>query len=231
MKLVEIVVLVGSQCVSPVQQTPHVTVAYKVPCAVVIQRDTEQNSAAVIPASGVNHPRVRAALGLPMEDASQPLKTGSLPETAPSAAKPMVKVFRPKPVASSTTGSPVAKKVPVQSGPPQPVPETVVAVEEPPQIEPASSGPDQLVEKQPNAAGGLATTEPQAAAETMPETDPSPAPEPRVADRAASADGGTEETTRHRNDKCLGAARPHWYTNKAGKRRYRCVIPGKTQLR
>ena len=36
MRLVDIVLLTGSMCISPVEQKPSETVAYKVPCAVLI---------------------------------------------------------------------------------------------------------------------------------------------------------------------------------------------------
>lgn len=236
MRLVEVVVLVGSQCVSPVQQTPHATVASKVPCAVVIHRDTEKNTVAVIPASEKNHPKVREALGLAGDTAPPPLLTGSLPERA----KPETSLARPASVASSTDHPPAAKPAAPVSVPTPQGGEAVTPAELLPRIEPTSARPDLPATERRNAVDRIAE------AKAEPEVPASPGMQPPGATAtieatpgggtsaesqagagtpAASAGDGPTGTVAHENDECRGAARPHWYTNKAGKRRYRCLIP------
>lgn len=58
MKLVQIVILLGQQCVSPVEQTPGVTDVARVPCAIVIERQTDTGSVQVKPPSQAGNPVV-----------------------------------------------------------------------------------------------------------------------------------------------------------------------------
>ena len=62
MKLIEVVVLMGAHCISPVQHSNAVTEAAKVQCAVVVERDTEKGSTRVLPAAAANRPEVVAVL-------------------------------------------------------------------------------------------------------------------------------------------------------------------------
>ena len=69
------------------------------------------------------------------------------------------------------------------------------------------------------------------ARETVPEAGATTASKPRKASAADSADAGETNGTIGRSDKCLGVARPEWYTNEQGRRKYRCVVPGKMEHR
>jgi hypothetical protein len=62
MKIIDLVFLIGSQCVSPVQHAPGITEVAKVQCAVVIERDTETNTVRVSPEGAVAIPKVAEAI-------------------------------------------------------------------------------------------------------------------------------------------------------------------------
>lgn len=62
MKLVEVVMLVGAHCVSPVEHSHMMTDAAKVQCAVVIEKDTDKGTLSVTPPGAAADPQVAAAL-------------------------------------------------------------------------------------------------------------------------------------------------------------------------
>ncbi len=62
MKLIEVVVLMGAHCISPVQNTEAITEAAKVQCAVVVEKDAEEKTVRVIPAGASTHPQVVAVI-------------------------------------------------------------------------------------------------------------------------------------------------------------------------
>ena len=91
MKLIEIVVLVGAHCVSPVQHTTNATEAGKVHCAVVIEKDTQAGTLRIVPAGASREPEVVAVLNR--------LDTAALVERRPSmvsAAMALVPKRRPR---------------------------------------------------------------------------------------------------------------------------------------
>ena len=51
MNLVEVVILVGAQCLSPMQSGPGVTEVGKVPCAVLIRQDPATADVEIVPAA------------------------------------------------------------------------------------------------------------------------------------------------------------------------------------
>ena len=88
-----------------------------------------------------------------------------------------------------------------------------------------------------NSMAGTEAGDQQPAPETVISTETEPdagtptASQPRQATAADSADTGETNSANRRSDKCLGAARPQWYTNEQGRRKYRCVVPGRIKLR
>ena len=169
MKLIEIVVLVGAHCVSPVQHTTNATEAGKVHCAVVIEKDTQAGTLRIVPAGASREPEVVAVLNR--------LDTAA-----------------PAPTIAAVAGPPV-------SAAPTP------AIVPPPALVPAP---------QPSVAEAPA---PAAAAETeQPAEQPKAAPKPRPAPKQAEK--------QDEKSKCRGEAKPKWYTNAQGGRKYRCVLPG-----
>lgn len=65
MNLVEVVILVGVQCLSPVESGPGITEAGKVPCAVLIRHDPDTAEVDIVPASAATDPNVIAMLVKP----------------------------------------------------------------------------------------------------------------------------------------------------------------------
>lgn len=65
MNLVEVVILVGAQCLSPVESGPGITEAGKVPCAVLIRHDPDTAEIDIVPASAATDPDVIAMLVKP----------------------------------------------------------------------------------------------------------------------------------------------------------------------
>lgn len=162
MKLVEVVILLGSQCLSPVQSGDGVTDVGKVSCAVLIRQDPQTADVEIIPPSAATDPDVIAALVKP--------RTHSIVPTA----------------AEDVTGGIVA---------PWPVPETGM--------------PGKVIE---------------ASAETLEEV-PLPKPRPAVSVQKQKPVAARAKRVAKRADSC-GSYRAVWYTNKEGRRRYRCVKAG-----
>lgn len=105
MKLVEVVILTGLQCVSPTQNTSLSTEVSKVWCAVIVESDAEAKTIAVTPRSQVDHPMVksvltRIALAWTPPDKRVLLQSG-------------LKVIdpAPKPVATSPQAAPAAQNM------------------------------------------------------------------------------------------------------------------------
>lgn len=110
MKLVEVVILVGSQCLSPIQSGDGVTEVSKVPCAVLIRQDPATNDIDIIPQSAATDPNVIAMLVKPRRPDAPDDVTGSLtaprpvPQTnvtevrvTPAADDEVEEVVQPKP--------------------------------------------------------------------------------------------------------------------------------------
>lgn len=112
MKLVEVVMLVGAHCVSPVEQSQMMTDATKVQCAVVIEKDTEKGTLTVTPPDAAADPLVAAAVARFGAAPVDPFSNGGtriVPAWAPAGAPPVeVKV----PEAPVTIPAPVTTAVP-----------------------------------------------------------------------------------------------------------------------
>ena len=188
MKLIEVVVLAGAHCISPVQQTGAATEVAKVQCAVVIEKDTEAGTLRIVPAGSSREPQVVAVLerldreesGSTIEPASAP--PGAAPPSTPTETALLPATGPKQQIAAEPSGEDAAP----------PAGETVKAAEAPAQAEKPAK-PKKVEVKKAEAKKS--------------ETDKT-----KTASKPAS--------------KCLGEAKPKWYTNKEGRRKYRCVLPG-----
>lgn len=167
MKLVEVVILVGSQCISPLQAGDRLTDAGKVSCAVLIRQDPQTADIEIVPRAAATDPDVVALLARPRREAAT---------IVPASAE-------------DVTGSITL---------PRPVPDT--------------ASPGRVIE---------------ASAETVSEV-VLPKLRPAMSTKQTKSEPSTrarQASTRKRTDSC-GSYRAVWYTNKEGRRRYRCVKSG-----
>lgn len=206
MKLVEVIILAGTHCISPLQHADGLTDASKVSCAVIIEKDTVANTVAVMPPWQVNAPEVRLAL----------TSRGNALPAAAQAQKPALHI---EPAAARP--EPIAAPPPV---PPADVPDPVPDAEADSANQPLADVPEKNQEQPEAADASSAEISPEAEPPQPPTklsdaTPPNPAPAVRAA-RPSRAPSG----------QCLGEAKPAWYTNKDGRRKFRCVVPGKTKL-
>jgi len=182
MKLIEVVVLLGAQCISPVQHTGTATEAAKVQCAVVIEKDTEAGTLRIMPAGASRQPEVVAVLER-LEDDARTIEPAAAPPSPPVAA-PVI-------------------------APPAPLAATA------PEPPPAAEARPVAQEPQPEAVRAAKPKEtPKAAAKVKARTKIAPSQEEKRAEKASA------------KSKCIGEAKPKWYTNAEGRRKYRCVLPG-----
>jgi hypothetical protein len=181
MKLIEVVVLAGAHCISPVQQTGATTEAAKVQCAVVIEKDTESGTLRIVPAGSSREPQVVAVLErLDREGSATTIEPAFAPPAVPPAA-----------IAADVAQAPAAE------------PEQADAV--PPAAETAKAEIPVEAEK---------PAKPKKA-------------EAKKADAKKKSDGEAETAAEAKMaSKCRGEAKPKWYTNEEGRRKYRCVLPG-----
>lgn len=108
MKLIEVVVLLGAQCISPVQHVDAVTEVGKVQCAVMVEQDTGTGRVTVTPREAADRPEVAAVLKRIADGNAAGPAPGTMitPAWAPPASQqnaPKVKPLSPtKPEAAST---------------------------------------------------------------------------------------------------------------------------------
>lgn len=182
MKVIEVVVLLGAHCISPVENTAAVTEVGKVQCAVVIEKDTAAGTFRIIPAGASREPEVVAVL--------ERLDGGHQTTIQPAFAPPVAGV--------PAAGLPAA----------------------PPAVSAAAPSPSGAAEEAEEPAQPVSEPAPEAAAKAKPEAKPK-----EKAPETGNAKAEPEEAA-GKPHKCLGEARPRWYTNAEGRRKYRCVIPG-----
>ena len=72
MRLIEVVILAGSHCISPMQGGEGITEVVKVPCAVMVRHDAATDAVQIVPSAAAADPQVIAIL--------------VKPDTAPAAA-------------------------------------------------------------------------------------------------------------------------------------------------
>ena len=164
MNLVEVVRLVGAQCLSPLVSGPGITEVGKVPCAVLIRHDPVTAEIDIVPAAAATDPDLIAMLLKPRATASA-LK-GALPVAI-------------APARADITGS----------------------ITPAPRIVPASAEvePEKKASERAKSAGRKKRAEKPAAQR--------------------------KQTAAVRGTAC-GSYKAVWYTNKEGRRKYRCVKPG-----
>ena len=159
MNLVEVVIILGSQCLSPLDQGPGLTEAGKVPCAVLVRQDPQTSAVEFVPPSAATDPAVVAMLAKP-QGAITVSKADRLPTVA----------------ADEITGS----------------------ITSAPRIVPTS-------------------------AEIEPQAPPTPVINKKRPVKAAIV--RKRVVVARRSDAC-GSSRAVWYTNKDGRRKYRCEKTG-----
>jgi len=226
MRLVEVVVLMGAHCISPVEhtQTQMTTDAGKVQCAVVIEKDTEKRTLKVTPETMSGDPRVIAAIA---RFDAKAAATRIVPAFAP-AGSPTTVIKPPPPLAADTT---------------RPLPETAVQQqpaesETPPALASAGSetttgnietaGQDAVASAAQPAATPEAAKPATRKVVTLAQAEPAPKParQPRAEKakpekkQVASAQDNAKTTSQ-----CKGSAVPRWYKTADGHRKYRCVRP------
>ncbi|MFN4143668.1 hypothetical protein [Aestuariivirga sp.] len=168
MRLIEIVILAGAQCMSPIESAEGLTQVSKVPCAVLVRQDPETSAVEIVPRSASTDPDVIAML-------LQPRAPGTEVAAAPT-------------------------------------------------IEPAS-----IEEQSPGAEVPLPTPRDAAPARDKAEPHEEKAqakPAKKKLQSRASSDAPAKKKKRVASknppDKC-GSYKAVWYTNKEGRRKYRCV--------
>lgn len=210
MRLVEVVMLMGAHCVSPVEHSQMMTDAAKVQCAVVIEKDTDKGTMTVTPAQAAGDPQVMAAVERFKQSPADGLTSGGtkiVPAWAP-AGSPPVEIKAP------------TAKVTVAPEPIAPPPEAVgstaadatdtSATDQPPQAD-AKTVAQPKAEPPPKQVASLATPPQKRSA--------AKAAAPRKPARATPAAAPKSAAS------CKGAAVAKWYKTADGKRKYRCVKP------
>jgi hypothetical protein len=215
MKIVEIIVLMGTQCVSPIQHSQMMTEVSKVPCAVVIEKDSVTNLVEVSPPAAVNHPTVSEAMTR---------LAGQTAGTAVAAAATS-QPFRIEPAAAARRGA-IAPLMP-----PRPL-DGVKPLQEPLALPPEFEAQADEPPAEPTPETASLATEPSAdaapeepKAETEAEAEP---PKPAAKAKTTQKKKAASTRTAKLPDRCKGRSVAKWYTNKEGRRKYRCVAPGKS---
>lgn len=125
MKVIEIVFLIGTQCMSPIQNSPGLTEAAKVQCAVVIEMDSESRQVRISPESAAGVPKVMETvqrLTMPVAAAAPPPQQTAKLESdagavrvvvpAPPSAVPQDLATEPPAPAPEPDGKPAAAPAP-----------------------------------------------------------------------------------------------------------------------
>lgn len=207
MRLVEVVMLMGAHCVSPVEHGQLMTEATKVQCAVVVEKDTDRGAVTVTPQHAAGDPQVAAAvarLGAAPADARDGARTRIVPARAP-AGTPTTEIKLPE-TKSAVLPEPVA--------PPVDEPLSLETATAPaPDVSTPAPAPAAASEAQPQAEKKLAMMTPPPPKRTAPkQVEKKPAAKAQPA-RAAKP------------GQCKGSATAKWYTTADGRKKYRCVKP------
>lgn len=195
MRLIEVVMLMGAHCVSPVEHSTLMTDATKVQCAVVMEKDTERGTLTVTPPAAAADPQVAAAVErfrlAPVDGAGG---TKIVPAWAPAGVPPSeVKPTRQEPPAAPRAATPP--------------PATLQASETPPVPPEAGAKPE----------ARLALLSPPPPKRTPARATVAPA-RPKAATKQGAA-------TPKAASQCKGSAVAKWYTTGDGRKKYRCVKP------
>jgi hypothetical protein len=199
MRLVEVVMLMGAHCVSPVEHSQMMTEAAKVQCAVVIEKDTDQGTLTVTPQEAATNPQVVDAIARFDAVHAAEMSGGTtriVPAWAP-AGSPTSEVKLPvaRTPVTQDTAPPVATDVTANEG------ETTAA----PQAAPT---PPQVAQK----VATLAPPPPKRAAAKT-------ATVPKASKPAKAQKATATKPARL----CKGATTTKWHITADGKKKYYCV--------
>lgn len=195
MRLIEVIMLMGAHCVSPVEHSALVTDATKVQCAVVMEKDTTRGTLTVMPPGAVADPQVAAAAErfrlAPVDGADG---TSIVPAWAPAGSPPL-EAKRPAPV----------------------LPPADLATEGQPAREPVSQAPAARPAASTEPERQLATLLPPPPRRSPAKATAAPGkPKAARTQRAAAPKSAGQ---------CKGSAVANWYTTADGRKKYRCVKP------
>lgn len=206
MKLIEIVMLMGAHCISPVEQSQLMTEAGKVECAAVVEKDTVSGAVKVVPEGASGDPKVAAVINRFNSVAAEGAKI--VPAFAPAGSPPST-VVPPRPVAAAP--SPII-----------PEPAEAAPAETPQQV--ASAAPAAVQAEPPKRPEPVARiTVPAPKKQQKPASAAKPAsPKKQV---AAAQEAAPDPKS---NAQCKGNAVAKWYKTDDGHRKYRCVRPEPT---
>lgn len=125
MKLIEVVVLLGAHCISPVQHADAITEVGKVQCAVMVEQDTDTGRVSVTPREAASRPEVAAVLKRIADGSAAGPAPGTLIE--PAWAPPGLQQTAPKPAphrnAKPETAATAPVSAPETDTPPEATPE------------------------------------------------------------------------------------------------------------
>ena len=209
MRLVEVVMLMGAHCVSPVEHTPMMTDATKVQCAVVIEKDTDSGAMSVTPREAERDPQVAAAMErfrlAPVDGVGG---TTIVPAWAPAGA-PTTEVKLPPPKAPPRGEMAVVP----EAAAPSPADDTAALLGRPPAANATAEGAK--AKDVPAPEQKIATLSP-----------PPRKPAPARAAAAPAKKAPTKIQKARQSSQCKGTAVARWYTTSDGRKKYRCVKPG-----
>lgn len=236
MKLVEVVILVGSQCISPLQHNPHMTEAGKVDCAVLIHRDTESGAFAVVPPEAFVHPEVRIALERNLKPGDTSSVRSAAAEPAPPPRTTVIELL-PAEETAQASGETAAGQQEAEIPATAPFRGKIAARYPEPAGDAEAAGAAPAPDGADGADSGQAA-EPRQAVEVTPATDAeTPKPKKVKASKSKSKSltkrSGKQRTAARTvpapagyRDKCGKTRVARWYTNASGNKKYRCVLPG-----
>lgn len=208
MRLVEVVMLMGAHCVSPVEHTPMMTDATKVQCAVVIEKDTDNGTMSVTPPEAARDPQVAAAVErFRLAPADSFGGTKIVPAWAP-AGSPASEVKLPP---AKAPPLPETAIVP-EAAAPSPAADAAAALGRPAAVTPSMDGPKAKAAPPPDQK--VATLSP-----------PPQKPGRAKAAAAPARKAPAKSQAAKQSSQCRGSAVARWYTTPEGRKKYRCVKP------
>lgn len=211
MRLVEVVMLMGAHCVSPVEHTPMMTDATKVQCAVVIEKDTESGTMLVTPPEAAADPQVAAAV-----------ERFRLAPTDGFGGTKIVPAWAPAGSPTSEVKLPPAKVPPLpetanvpKAAAPSPTADAVAAPDKPAAASPSMNSP--TAKDVPSSDLKVATLSPPPQKPARAKAAASPARKAPAKLRPAALPKPSSQ--------CKGSSVARWYTTAEGRKKYRCVKP------
>lgn len=211
MRLVEVVMLMGAHCVSPVEHTPMMTDATKVQCAVVIEKDTDSGTMSVTPREAASDPQVAAAVErFRLAPADGLGGTKIVPAWAP-AGSPTSEVKLP---AAKAPSPPETAMIP-EAAAPSPVPDAAASLDRPPTASPTVDSPKAKDVPSPEQKVATLSPPPQKPARAKAMAAPAKKAPAKVQPAAVPK----------QSSQCKGSAVARWYTTAEGRKKYRCVKP------